>query len=69
MHYYKRELSPIKENFPYGSYKSPYRQNFSNYDVNMMSKDFKDTLLKSMGGNVKCVQSTDNNRRILTYYN
>ena len=69
IHYYKRDLSPIRETFPQCSIKTPYRQNFSNYELNMMSKDFKSSLLKSMGGNVKCIQSTDQNRRIATYYN
>ena len=59
IHYYKRDLSPVQEAFPHNNNKTPYRQNFSNYEVNMMSKDFKDSLLKSMGGNVKCIQSTD----------
>jgi len=35
----------------------------------MMSKDFKSSLLKSMGSNVKCIQSADQNRRLSTYYN
>ena len=69
IHYYKRDLSPVRENFPICNIKTPYRQNFSNYDANMMSKDFKDSLLKSMGGNVKCIQTTDHKRRLSTFYN
>ena len=34
----------------------------------MMSKDFKSQLMKSLGGGVKCIQSTDQNRKLLTYY-
>ena len=59
----------MRESYPQCNMRTPYRQNFSNYQVNMMSKDFKDSLLKSMGGSVKCVQSTDQNRKISTYYN
>ena len=55
IHYYKRDLSPIREAFPQSSIKTPYRQNFSNYELNMMSKDFKKTLMKTMGGSVKCI--------------
>lgn len=55
IHYYKRDLSPIREMFPTCSIKTPYRQNFSNYEANMMSKDFKSSLLKSMGSGVKCI--------------
>ena len=55
IHYYKRDLSPIREAFPQCSIKTPYRQNFSNYELNMMSKDFKSSLLKTMGGSVKCI--------------
>lgn len=69
IHYYKRDLSPIREHFPVCSIKTPYRQNFSNYDANMMSKDFKSSLLKSMGSGVKCIQSADQDRRLSTYYN
>ena len=35
----------------------------------MLSKDFKSNLLKSMGSGVKCITSTDQNRRLSTYYN
>ena len=69
MHYYKRDLSPVHETFPICSQKTPYRQNFSNYEVNMLSKDFKSNLLRSMGSGVKCITSTDQNRRLSTYYN
>ena len=69
IHYYKRDLSPVREMFPQCSIKTPYRQNFSNYEANMMSKDFKSSLLKSMGSGVKCIQSTDQNRRLSTYWN
>ena len=54
--------------FPTCSIKTPYRQNFSNYQANMMSKDFKSQLLKSLGAGVKCIQSTDQNRKLSTYY-
>ena len=35
----------------------------------MLSKDFKSNLLRSMGSGVKCITSTDQNRRLSTYYN
>ena len=68
MHYYKRDLSPIKEAFTQCNIKTPYRQNFENYGANMMSKDFKSSLLKSLGSGVKCMSSINQNRRLSTYY-
>ena len=68
MHYYKRDLSPIKEAFTQCNIKTPYRQNFENYGANMMSKDFKSSLLKSLGSGVKCLSSVNQNRRLSTYY-
>ena len=69
MHYYKRDLSPIKEAFTQCNIKTPYRQNFENYGANMMSKDFKSSLLKSLGSGVKCQSSVNQNRRLSTYFN
>lgn len=57
MHFYKRELSPVRESFVMHTVVtrgSPYKQNFYNYGVNIATADFKRTLLKGMGDNVKC---------------
>ena len=63
MHFYKRELSPIRETFVMLKKGSPYKKNFEQYEVNIATKDFKRNLLNSMGENVKCVTSyTKNNR-------
>ena len=35
----------------------------------MMSKDFKSSLLKSLGSGVSCMTSVNQNRRLSTYYN
>jgi len=68
MHCYKRDLSPVKENYPALNPKTPYRQNFQTYELNMMSKNFKSSLLKSMGDSVNCVTSyCPNGSRITTY--
>ena len=41
MHFYKRDLTPVKENFAAINPKTPYRQSFENYDINVLTKDFK----------------------------
>lgn len=48
---------------------SPYKQNFQNYGTNIATSDFKRTLLKGMGENVKCVISTnkENKQSIQTF--
>ena len=63
MHFYKRDLTPVKEGFTHGGTQitkaSPYKQNFSNsFQVNLSTSDFRKTLLKGMGDSVKCVTST-----------
>ena len=68
MHCYKRDLSPVKENYPALNPRTPYKQNFQTYELNMMSKNFKSSLLKSMGDSVSCVTSyCPNGSRITTY--
>jgi hypothetical protein len=63
MHFYKRDLTPIKESFPSQVKPSPYKQNFQNYGVNLSTSDFKKTLLKGMGDGVKCVTSSSKNQK------
>lgn len=46
MHFYKRDLSPIKENFAFCNEKTPYKGNFNNYESNLMGRGFKDNILK-----------------------
>ena len=61
MHFYKRDLSPVRESFVMQSVVvkgSPYKQNFYNYGVNIATSDFRKTLLKGMGENVNCVTSS-----------
>lgn len=60
MHFYKRDLSPVRETFVMHNVVakgSPYKQNFENYGVNIATNDFKKTLLKGMGDNVICTIS------------
>jgi len=61
MHFYKRDLSPVRESFVMHNViakGSPYKQNFYNYGVNIATNDFKKTLLKGLGDNVDCVTSS-----------
>jgi hypothetical protein len=55
MHYYKRDLTPVKEIFAQCSEKLPYRDNFQNYEGSLMSASLKDDLLKGLGDGVRCV--------------
>jgi hypothetical protein len=63
MHFYKRDLTPVREQFVSLSVigKSPYKQNFDNYEVNITTAQFKDQLLKGMGESVKCIKSSTKN--------
>lgn len=48
--------------------KTPYRQNFQVFELDMMSKNFKSQLLKSMGEGVRCLTSyCPNGSKITTY--
>ena len=61
MHFYKRDLSPVRESFVMHNViakGSPYKQNFYKYGVNIATSDFKKTLLKGLGENVDCVTSS-----------
>lgn len=75
MHFYNRHLEPIRENFKSDiSDQTPYNLNFEtlNGSRDIMSHDFKSSLLKNMGENVKCMTSNkDLNKgsKITTYTN
>jgi hypothetical protein len=58
MHFYKRDLTPLKENFALCPEKLPYKQNFQNYEGSLLSKGFKEELLSSLGTGVRCIQSS-----------
>ena len=61
MHFYKRELSPVREafiNYDVISQGSCYKKNFENYATNLQTSDFKKTLLANMGEKVKCITGT-----------
>jgi hypothetical protein len=62
LHYYKRNLTPIKESFGFCNEKTPYRSNFDNYKGTLISAHFRNELVGSLSrstGRVKCV-TTDN---------
>ena len=62
MHYYKRDLTPVKEIFASCNERTPYRSNFQDYEGSLISQGFKDELLKGLGEGVKCVtQSSGGN--------
>ena len=62
MHYYKRDLTPVKEIFASCNERTPYRSNFHDYEGSLISQGFKDELLKGLGEGVKCVtQSSGGN--------
>ena len=67
MHYYKRDLSPILENFTQCSEKLIYKQNFQDYEGSLISKGFKDELLTNLGNGVRCVSTSIKNRTMQTY--
>jgi len=54
MHFYKRDLTPVKENFTLINHKTPYRNSFEHYDINALGKNFIESLITSMGSGVKC---------------
>lgn len=54
MHFYKRDLTPVKENFTLLNPKTPYRNSFEHYDIMSLGRTFKDNLTNSMGAGVKC---------------
>lgn len=66
LHYYKRDLTPVKENFLCFNTddKTPYKSNFQNYEGSLLSKTFKDEMISSLGTGVKCVSSNSKNRSI-----
>jgi hypothetical protein len=65
LHYYKRNLTPVKESFGLCNDKTPYQSNFQNYKGKLVSSNFRnemvDSLNKSNEGSsrVKCI-TTDN---------
>ena len=65
LHYYKRNLTPVKESFGFCNDKTPYQSNFENYKGKLVSSNFRnemvDSLNKSYQGSsrVKCI-TTDN---------
>jgi hypothetical protein len=67
MHFYKRDLTPVKENFVAGNLKTPYRQSFEDYDIANFSKSFKTNLANSMGTGVKCVNAGKGDKHISTF--
>ncbi|CDW87238.1 UNKNOWN [Stylonychia lemnae] len=67
LHFYKRDLTPLKENYSMCPDKTPYKSNFQNYQGSLISKGFKDELLSSLGTGVKCVSSNAKNRSIQTF--
>ena len=67
MHFYKRDLTPVKENFVSGNLKTPYRQSFEEYDISKMTNNFKNNLANSMGSGVKCINSGGGDKRITTF--
>jgi len=67
MHFYKRDLTPVKENFTLINHKTPYRNSFEHYDINALGKNFKESLISSMGSGVKCQSNTGSDKRITTF--
>ncbi len=67
MHFYKRDLTPVKENLPLINPKTPYRQSFEQYDINALSKNFKANLISTMGAGVKCQSNSGSDKRITTF--
>ena len=49
MHFYKRDLSPIKETFAWCNDRTPYKSNFQKYEGSLMSKGFKEEMINSLG--------------------
>lgn len=45
MHHYKRDLTPLKENFGVCNEKTPYRDNFQDYEGSLLSSNFKEEML------------------------
>ena len=67
MHFYKRDLTPIREQFATFSDKLPYTPNFENYEGSLMSKTFKDELINNLGGTIRCQSATSRGLRINTF--
>ena len=67
MHFYKRDLTPIKENFGCCNDRTPYKANFQNYEGALMGKSFKEELLNNLGGGIKCVSSSVSSKRFATF--
>jgi hypothetical protein len=69
MHHYKRDLTPVKEIFAHTNDKTPYRDNFLDYEGSLLSSDFKHEILQSLGSRVRCqTQVSGKNRSIQTYF-
>ena len=54
MHFYKRDLTPLREQYAQNNEKTPYKANFQNYDGSLMGKSFKEELLNNLGGDIRC---------------
>eukprot|EP00347_Sterkiella_histriomuscorum_P009800 403339843 len=67
LHYYKRDLTPLRENYAMCSEKTPYKSNFQNYQGSLMSKGLKDGILNNLGDGVKCISSNTKNKSIQTF--
>ena len=55
MHYYKRDLSPIKENLNKGNPVSPYMNNLVQYQGNIVTQAFKNNMIRNLGSNSFCI--------------
>ena len=67
MHFYKRDLTPLREQYAQNNEKTPYKANFQNYDGSLMGKSFKEELLNNLGGDIRCQSSSFLGRRISTF--
>lgn len=69
LHYYKRNLSPIKESFALCNEKTPYHSNFENFQGKLISNNFKKEMLSRLESqfhgtsSVRCVTSQNLLRR------
>ena len=57
----------MKENYAKVDCKTPYKQNFENFGYNMLTKDFKESMMKTLGAGVRCLTSNDPLKQIATF--
>ncbi len=67
LHFYKRHLTPIRENYALALEKTPYRENFQDYEGSLISKGLKEEILQSLGSNARCSSSSIKNKSIQTF--